>query len=110
MSVVMLKDGSQVALSIVAAISRNLYAVAKKNRVALYDLVQKCKKANYSFPPSSLNPFGDAKVLLKEYGLLDSNDGVQDTVKSVALNSIVINGFQIKLVNPILKPVENIDA
>ncbi len=93
-----LKDGSQVYQGTVNAVTNSLKVAAKENPVALFDLVKKCKDAGHQFISS---PFGDSKSILTKYGLIDKNGEVHDAVKKVVLNSVEGSGIFLKLVNPL---------
>ena len=100
LTLVTLKDGSQVFQGTFTAVTLSLKDAHKENPVALFDLVEKCKDAGHQLGSP---PFGDSKSILTKRGLIDKNGEVHDAVKKIVLNSVEGSGIFLKLVNP-LKP------
>lgn len=96
MSIVTLKDGTQVPRDALNAISRKLNALDSE-KIALYDLVNKCKTPLFAFVK---NPAAKSKEILQRLELVDENEAIHDIVKKVVLNSIEGSGFSLRLVDP----------
>jgi hypothetical protein len=101
LTLVTLKDGSQVFQGTLVSVTTNVIAAAKENPIALYDLAKKCSDASYRFTPKTR--LGDSKTTLRKFGLIDSKDEVPDTVKKIVINSLeqFAAGAFIQLVNPL---------
>jgi hypothetical protein len=104
MTIVTLKDGTQIPRDALYAISRKL-STLESNKIALYDLVNKCKSPLFQVVR---NPASKSKEILQGLDLIDENEAIHDIVKKVVLNSIEGNGFTLRLANPI--KIEGRDA
>ena len=98
LTMVTLRDGSKVYKTTFDSVSMNLKALARKNNMALYDLVEKCKNAQYKFVAT---PFGDTKALLKTYKLMNTDEEIHDDIKKIVLNSVTRTGYSYGLINPL---------
>ena len=95
---VTLKDGSEVPQLALIATTTNLEEVIRQNPFAFFDLVEKCKDANYKFTRS----LGwDTTELLKDLALLDKDERVHDIVKQIVLNSVEGEEGSLRLANPL---------
>jgi hypothetical protein len=104
MSTVTLKDETLIPREVFDAIYGKL-RIIESNKVALYDLLNKCKSPIFPFVR---NPASKSKEILQKLDLIDENEGIHDMVKRVVLNSIEGIGFSLRLVNPIKLDVKNV--
>ena len=104
-TMVTLKDGTQVPEAILRETTQRITTLKKQNYVALFDLVEKCKNAEYKF---LYNPFGDSKASLTKLTLMDENGNVCEDVRKVVLNSVGKLDLSLKLVNPLLVQPVNV--
>lgn len=98
-TMVRLRDGSQVPNELVSTTTKNLKGVEKEDLYALLDLVTKCKNPSYLF---FKNPFSDSRAILESWTLI-KGDQVDDSVTKIVLNSIEVSGLSYKFVNPFHK-------
>ncbi len=97
---VILKDGTPAPKVTVEALMISLKALHAQNFVAFFDLVEKCKNPNYSFPSIGLGA-EDSRSVLRRGGWLDANDIVVPLTKAIVLNSVVGEGFDMQIGFPL---------
>lgn len=95
LTMVSLKDGSQVPLIIFNHNTKNLKALEAQNPAALFELVQKCRDVNYKFAKNETIP------LLKAFFLLQENEAIHINVRNVVLNSFEVESESLKWVEPL---------
>ncbi|MCK9186017.1 hypothetical protein M0P48_01095 [Candidatus Gracilibacteria bacterium] len=88
-----LKNGGEVAKSIVTTTMIALRRLLDENPVAVYELVMKCRDPKHEL-------FGDTGEVLKRYALIQGSGEVYSTVKDVVLSSV--DEVNMKLVSPLL--------
>jgi hypothetical protein len=82
LTMVTLKNGSEVPQVVVEATMRNLELLMKKNRLAFDELVQKCKNPNHE-----MFMFGSVKKNIEELELMSSGT-VHDVVRDIVLSAV----------------------
>jgi hypothetical protein len=98
LAAVTLRDGSKVPQAMLTLTTVRMKALMQKNPIALFDLVEKCRNANFEFIK---NPFCDSKALLTEHALVDQSGAVNEDVQKIVLNSIEGSYLTLKLVDPL---------
>lgn len=98
LSMVTLKDGSQISQQTVASITINIQDANKENPTALYDLVEKCKNENYK-----LTRICNSEFTLTNHALIDLDKKIHPDVKRVVLNSVEGSGRSLRIVSPLKK-------
>lgn len=97
MSISTLKDQSTAPSFVVGATLQNLSLIANQNPRAVIDLYKKCQNQNYIFN----SEFGNSKPILREFGLLFTDETVSDTTRNIVLNAIEIHDLRVFIVNPL---------
>lgn len=93
-TMVKLKNGSEVAKPVVIALMINLEALMKSNPIAFYELVEKCKNSEHEM-------FGHTKDVVTEWALIDSNGSVNSAVRDVVLSAVEGEELSMSLGNPV---------
>lgn len=91
-----LKNGSKAPLPIVDASMMSFSALMKKNPIALYELVQKCKDNQHKL-------WVGTEPVLKDLGLLDGNGGTHRSVCDVLLSAVTCDGLDMAIGSPYQK-------
>ena len=99
-TMVTLKDGSQVPQVCLDTVSTHIQGLAKDKVFAFYDLVQKCKNAEHKILKT---PFGDSTAILQAHELIDSTGRVHEDIRKIVLNSVEGSGLTLKFVDPTQK-------
>src|SRR3990167_5007413 len=83
---VKLKNGSEVAQSIVVATMMSLEALINSNRIAFYELVEKCRDSKHEM-------FGNTKEVVAKWALICSDGSVHSCIKDVVLSAVEGDGL-----------------
>lgn len=94
MELVKLKNGAEESDKAVAVITISLEHLFTTMPVLAYDLVMKCRDADYRL-------FGNTAVLLHERGLMDTSGHVHETIRNVVLSAVIGDGVEMTLTNPV---------
>src|SRR3990167_887425 len=89
-----LKNGSEVAQSIVVATMMSLDALINSNPIAFYELVEKCRDSKHEM-------FGNTKEVVAKWALIDMNGSVHSCIKDVVLSAVEGDGLDMSLGRPV---------
>lgn len=95
---VLLKNGTQeseIAVRVVMISLRGLLRGDLLEMSALYDLIMLCRNQDHKFCDDRI------KQLLASRSLLQSNGRVHDTIRNVVLSAATVDGFDIRLSDPV---------
>jgi len=98
-----LKNGKMCPKPVVLTMRPLLELAAAQNFIAFFDLVEKCKNPNYSYPPCGPKIGGKKSIeYLHRLKLVDEDGNVdQSCVRDIVLSSVVGDSFDLKLVDPV---------
>jgi hypothetical protein len=100
-SLVKLKNGSEIPKPIVITTMMSLEAIMNSNPIAFYELVEKARDSKHVM-------FGNTKEVVSKWALMDSNGTIHSSVKDIVLSAVSGNELEMSLGNPIASAENNI--
>ena len=96
METVKLKNGSDEFGPLVVGVMLSLKALAEKNPIAFYEIVQLARNRNHKF-------FGNVEKDLQDFSLLGSDSRLHSSIRNIVLSASEGDGIELKLVSPYAK-------
>lgn len=91
---VKLKNESEEVLVLVNATMMSLTKLLETNPMALYELVEVCRKPDHQI-------FGELDKVLRDFSLLQCDNKPHSSIKNIVLSAIEGEGLDMCVVNPV---------
>lgn len=98
-STVKLKNGTEVIEPVLITTMINLDALMKKNPIAFYELVQKCRNPQHKM-------FGNTEQVAESLALIERGS-IHDSVRNIVLSAVEGDGLKMSLSSPVASSVTN---
>ena len=96
MGMVKLKNGSEENEDLVSELMRSFKGLLKTDPEVVFDLIMKCRNRKYKF-------YGTSAKKLRARLLIQNDGQIHASIKNIVLSAFPGEGFQVEIVNPIIK-------